>query len=152
MAGLVQVHLSPDGTHLLALIVPDGGHTSMAQLDPVTLTQDNITTVANPFTTFDAACGFALANDGNAFVSNADSFGFAFGAFSGVFTPLSDGGGCDPVASGNGAIVAMGVSRFDTSSETIRHPGAETDSGAGGDFAGDKFVASGQVQPRPASS
>ena len=145
MAGLVQVHLSPDGTHLLALIAPDGAHTSMAVLDPVTLAQENITTVANPFTV-DAACGFALANDGNAFVSNSDSFGFAFGAFSGVFTPLSDGGGCDPVASGNGAIVAMTVSRFDTSSEMILHPGPQTDTGASGDFAGDKWVYSGQVQ------
>lgn len=145
MAGLVQVHLSPDGTHLLALIAPDGAHTSMAVLDPVTLAQQNITTVTNPFAA-DTACGFALANDGNAIVGNADSFGFVFGAFSGVFTPLSNGGGCDPVASGNGAVVAMTVSRFDATSEMILQPGAGTDSGASGDFAGDKWVYSGQVQ------
>jgi hypothetical protein len=146
MAGLVQVHLSPDGTQLLALIAPDGGHTSMAELDPVTLAQTNITTVTNHFPSLDSACGFALANDGNAMVSNADSFGFAFGTFSGVFTALSDGGGCNPVASGNGAIVAMTVSRFDASSESILHPGPQTDTGASGDFAGDKWVYSGQVQ------
>jgi len=146
MAGLVQVPLSPDGTHLLALIDPDGGHTSMAELDPVTLAQTNITTVTNHFSSLDSACGFALANDGNAIVSNADSFGFAFGTLSGVFTALSDGGGCDPVASGNGAIVAMTVSRFDASSESILHPGPQTDTGTTGDFAGDKWVYSGQVQ------
>ncbi len=146
LAGLVQVHLSPDGTQLLALVAPDGSHTSMVELDPVTLAQTKVTTVSNHFTSLDSACGFALANDGNAIVTNADSFGFAFGTFSGVFTALSDGGGCDPVASGNGAIVAMTVSRFDASSESILHPGPQTDTGATGDFAGDKWVYSGQVQ------
>ncbi len=40
----------------------------------------------------------------------------------------------------------MTVSRFDASSESILHPGPQTDTGATGDFAGDKWVYSGQVQ------
>jgi hypothetical protein len=34
MACFVQVHLSPDGLHLLALVAPDSAHTGMAELDP----------------------------------------------------------------------------------------------------------------------
>ena len=39
MDGLEQVLLSPDGTHLLAMVSPDSGHTSMVELDPVTMAQ-----------------------------------------------------------------------------------------------------------------
>jgi hypothetical protein len=146
MTGSVQVHLSPDGTHLLVLVAPDGDHTSMVELDPVTLAQTNITTVANYYSSgTDAACGFAFADDGNAIVSNADSFGFAFGTFSRVLTPLSDGGGCSPVASGNGAVVGMVSGTFVTSSETVIHPGFQTGTGTTADFAGDKFVTAGIV-------
>lgn len=146
MAGLVQVHLSPDGTHLLALVAPDSAHTGMAELDPVTLAQTNITTVSNPFT-IGSACGFALANDGNAIVGNSDSYGFVFGTFSRTFTPLAnDDGGCDPAASGNGAIVGMTLSTFLASSETVANGGPQTDAGTTVDFAGDRFTYSGEVE------
>jgi hypothetical protein len=148
MAGLIQVHLSPDGSRLLALVAPDGGHTSMLELDPVTLAQNKVTTVANHFSSFDNACGFALANDGNAIVGNAEDFGFAFGTFSGVFTPLSSGGGCSQVASGNGAFVAQNTSMFLASSETVTDASAQTGSGTTADFAGDKFATFGVVDNR----
>lgn len=145
MSGLVQIHLSSDGTHLLALVAPDSTHTSIAELDPVTLTQTDITTVSNPLTT-GSACGFALANDGNAIVGNSDSYGFVFGTFSRVFTPLAnDDGGCDPAASGNGAVVSMTLSTFLASTETVVGGGPQTDSGTTVDFAGDKFTFSGQI-------
>ncbi len=145
MTGLIQVHLSPDGTHLLALVAPDGGHTNMLELDPVTLAQSKMTTVANHFSSFDPPCGFALANDGNAIVGNAEDFGFAFGTFSRVFTPFSSGGGCDQVASGNGAFVAQNTAMFLASSETISNTSAQTGSGTTADFAGNKFVTAGVV-------
>lgn len=148
MTGLIQVHLSPDGTHLLALVAPDGGHTTMLELDPVTLAQTQMTTVANHFSTFDPPCGFALANDGNAIVANTEDFGFAFGTVSRVFTPFSSGGGCDPVASGNGAFVAQTTAMFLASSETISNASAETAPGTSADFAGDKFVTAGVVDNR----
>jgi len=145
MAGLVRVHLSSDGTHLLALLASDSTHTSMAELDPVTLTQTGITTVSNPFTV-GSACGFALANDGNAIVGNSDSYGFVFGTFSRAFTPLAnDDGGCDPAASGNGAVVGMTLSTFLASSETVVGGGPQTDGGTTVDFAGDRFTFSGQI-------
>jgi hypothetical protein len=145
MAGLVQVHLSPDGLHLLALVVPDSAHTSMAELDPVTLVQTDITTVSNPFT-IGSACGFAVANDGNAIVGNSDSYGFVFGTFSRVFTALAnDDGGCDPAASGNGAVVGMTLSTFLASTETVVGGGPQTDGGTTADFAGDRFTFSGQI-------
>lgn len=146
MPNLVQVHLSPDGTHLLALIAPDGGHTSMAELDPVTLAQTNITTVADFYTQLDPPCGFALANDGNAIVGTASDFGFAFGTNSRVFTPFSAGGGCDPVASGNGAVVARNNSTFLASSETVANAGPQTSTDTTADFSGDKFATAGVVE------
>jgi hypothetical protein len=132
---LTQIHLSPDGTHILAL-VQDIQDTSMVELDPVTLAQTNITTLpSSPF-----SCGFALANDGNAIVSitngNAPT-AVVFGTFSRVFTPMSVGGDCGPTASGNGAIVAMTNGNFIASSEMVIQPGA---SGTSGDLAGDEFV------------
>jgi hypothetical protein len=145
VAGLVQVHLSPDGLHLLALTAPDAAHTSMVELDPVTLSQVSVTTVSNP-SSMDIACGFALANDGNAVVGNADSFGFAFGTFNHVFTPLADGGGCDPVASGNGAVVARNISMFVASSETVADGGPQTGTGTTVDLAGDKFATAGVLE------
>jgi hypothetical protein len=149
VAGLLQVHLSPDGTHLLALVMADNADTSMVELDPVTLAQTKVTTVANPSVPVSGAnaCGFAIANDGNAIVDFA--FGdnaFAFGTSSRVFTPMSNGGACDPVASGNGAVVALSGMNYLASSETFIQPGAQTDSEASGDFVGDKFVYSGSVE------
>jgi hypothetical protein len=148
VAGLLQVHLSPDGTHLLALVMPDNADTSMVELDPVTLAQTKVTTASNPTVPVSAnACGFAIGNDGNAIVDFA--FGdnaFAFGASSRVFTPMSTGGACDPVASGNGAVVALSGMNYLASSETFSQPGAQTDSEATGDFVGDKFVYSGSVE------
>jgi hypothetical protein len=149
IAGLVQVHLSPDGSRLLALVAPpDGGHTTMLELDPVTLAQTNSTTVADYYKQFDPPCGFALANDGNAIVGTTEDFGFAFGTFSRVFTPFASGGGCDPIASGNGAIVTHPNFSFLASSESIVAGGAETASGSTTDIAGDKFATAGVVQTR----
>lgn len=152
MAGLIKIHLSADGTHLLALAAPDGTHTSIAELDPVTLAQTDITTVANPYTV-GSACGFALANDGNAIVGYSDSYGLVYGTFSRVFTPLAnDDGGCDPAASGNGAVVGMTLSTFLASSETVVNGGPETDSGTTADFAGDRFTTSGQAYDQTGQS
>jgi hypothetical protein len=145
MAGLVAVHLSSDGTRLLALVAPDSTHTSMVELDPVTLAQTNVTTVSNPREA-DHPCGFALANDGNAFVSLSYSPGFAFGTSSRTFTPLSAGPGCESlVASGNGAVLAMYNSTYDASTGLITQGGAQTSSATTADFAGDKFLDYGAV-------
>lgn len=147
--GVYQVQLSPDGTHLLALI-NNGDLLSIAELDPVTLAQTNITTIQGNDET--PACGFALANDGNAIVSTESNTaapfgsGFVFGTFSRVVTPMSAGGGCNPVASGNGAVVAMNGADFVTSSETVIQPGPQTEMPAVGDFAGDTFVSGDAVQ------
>jgi hypothetical protein len=149
MAGLQRVHLSPDGTHLLALVMPDSTDTSMVELDPVTLAQTKVTTVANPTVPVSGAnaCGFAIANDGNAIVEFASGDNaFAFGTSSRVFTPMSTGGSCDPIASGNGAVVALGGTNYLASSGTFTQQGAQTDSEATGDFVGDKFVYSGSVE------
>jgi len=149
MAGLLQVHLSPDGTHLLALVTPDSAHTSMVELDPVTLAQTKVTTVANPNVPVAGAgpCGFAIANDGNAIVDfSFDDDGLAFGTSSRAFTLTTSNATCDPIASGNGAILALGGVNYVASSETFSQSSAQTDSGATGDFAGDKFVLSGTVE------
>ena len=152
MAGLIEVHLSPDGTHLLALAAPDGTHTSMAELDPITLAQTHITTVSNPYTV-GSACGFAVANDGNGIIGYSDSYGFVYGTFSRAFTPFAnDDGGCDPAASGNGAVVGMTLSTFLASSETAANGGPETDAGTTADFAGDRFTTSGQVYDQTGQS
>ena len=138
---LTQIHLSPDGTHVLALVQGEQD-TSMVELDPLTLAQTNITTLpSSPY-----SCGFALANDGNAIVSLTDGSvptAVVFGTFSRVFTPMSIGGDCGPVASGNGAIVAMTNGNFVASSETVIQPGA---AGSSGDLAGDKFVSGDVVE------
>ncbi len=149
MAGLQQVHLSPDGTHLLALVMPDSTDTSMVELDPVTLAQTKVTTVANPSgpESGTVACGFAIANDGNAIVEFAfGDNGFAFGTSSRAFTPMSTDGTCDPVASGNGAVVALGGTNYLASSGTFTQQGAQTDLEATADFVGDKFVYFGSVE------
>ena len=143
--GLVAFHLSSDGTRLLALVAPDSAHTSIVELDPVTLAQTTVTTVANP-SAADHPCGFALANDGNAFVSLSYSPGFAFGTSSRTFTPLSAGPGCESlVASGNGAFVAMNDSTYDASSGMMTQGGAQTSSSTTADFVGDRFLDSGAV-------
>lgn len=145
--GLVEVHLSPDGTHLLALVNPDSAHTSMAELDPVTMAQTNVTTVSNPPTS-GYAVGFAIANDGNAIVSYSYTYtyGYAFGTFSRVFTPMPNSGCCgSPIASGNGAIVAMDGGTFDASSETVAAQAPSVDGQTTTDLAGDKFLDFGDV-------
>lgn len=58
VSGMGQVHLSPDGTHLLGL-VGNQSQTSMVELDPVSLAQTNITTI--PTAGIEYANGFALA-------------------------------------------------------------------------------------------
>lgn len=142
MAGLEQVHLSPDGTHLLGMVSPDSAHTSMVELDPVTLAQTGVTTASNPANAA-PLCGFAIANDGNAIVglgSLASAGGFAFGISSRVFTLMPNTAICDPVASGNGAIVAGGHGNYVASIETFTQQGPDADTSTTADFVGDKFV------------
>jgi IPT/TIG domain len=153
MTNLEQVHLSPDGTHLLALVYPDVQHLSMVELDPVTLAQINVATGTSPDDN-DPACGFALANDGNAYVtysSDPGAVAVAFGTFSGTFTwmydggnPMNDGQGCNPVASGNGAILQLGGlltgHEFIASSEMATTSGVPMNLGDSGDLAGDTFL------------
>jgi hypothetical protein len=144
VAGLVQVHMSPDGNHVLALVTPDATHTSLVELDPVTLAQTNVTTISNAQQ--QGGCGFAVANDGNAIVTFQLAYGYAFGTYSHVFTEMSDGGSCTVTASGNGNILTMNTATYIASSESVIHPGAEVGLGATADFAGDKFVFAEQVQ------
>lgn len=151
MTGLEQVHLSPDGTHLLAMVTPDSAHTSMVELDPVTMVQTKVTTASNPPNAA-TLCGFAIANDGNAIVGlgglvpAGNAGGFAFGTSSRIFTPMS-AASCNPVASGNGAIVALNYGTYVSSTETVtQQQGPQTDSGATADFAGDKFVGEAGVE------
>jgi hypothetical protein len=138
-----QIQLSPDGAHLLAL-ANSLDTASIVELDPVTLAQTNSTTISSSIATY--ACGFAFADDGNAIVSTASDTGtgfapgFVFGAFSRAVTPLYQSGGCNPVASGNGAFVALDGATFDASSETVSLQGAQTGAGTSDDFAGDRFL------------
>jgi hypothetical protein len=153
MNNLQQVHLSPDGTHLLALVLPDPSDTSMVELDPVTLTQTGVSTFSSQVN--NSPCGFALANDGNAILGLPDGIGptgplpgvaggFVFGTFSHVATPTSDGGDCYPVASGNGSIVQLGgpyrAPEFVASQEMILDSGAATGMGSTADLAGDLIL------------
>jgi hypothetical protein len=136
MQNLVQFHLSPDGTHLLAL-VQSTTQANMIELDPVSLQQGSST----PINTSDA-CGFALANDGNGIVGNCGSGqapGFVFGTFSHTVTPmLFQTAGIRPtVASGDGAIVALDGTNFIASTETVSQTGTV---GYSADLVGDKFI------------
>lgn len=133
--GCVQSTLYTCATSYTSIIATDqsGGRAgnqsqpSMVELEPVSLAQTNITTIRTAGIEY--ANGFALANDGNAILNVAYSYGFAYGTFSHLVTPLSTGGGytvdggnaADPVASRNGAF-------YDASSELITVPGAMTES------------------------
>lgn len=137
-----EFHLSPDGTHLLLLVQSDAS-ASMVELDPVSLAQTNITVLPlSPYT-----CGFELANDGNAIVGvpSAEGLlaGFVFGTFSRVATPMPYPGDCPTVASGNGALVAMGNANYISAKETITQPGT---AGTSADLIGDKFLNGDAVQ------
>lgn len=153
ITNLEAVRVSPDGSHLLALVSPDVQHVSMLELDPVTLAQTNATTVASP-SNGNVACGMAVANDGNALVTfqtGPGVVGLAFGTFSRIFTGIDDDGnqvsgdaqGCFPAASGNGAIVQLGGllngHEFLTSNEMPTDTGTATSAGATSDFTGDTF-------------
>ncbi len=81
------------------------------------------------------ACGFALANDGNAILPLSAGPGFVFGTFSHVLTPMADTVSCGAAASGNGAIVSLNGSTLLASSETVEPSGP---AGAVADFVGDK--------------
>lgn len=134
---LVQFHLSPDGSHLLALVQSTSSQASMVELDPVSLQQTNST----PINTSDA-CGFALANDGNGIVGNcspSQTPGFVFGTFSHTLSPMPfQTVGIRPtVASGNGAIVALDGTNFIASTETVSQSGTV---GYSADLMGDKFI------------
>jgi len=151
MAGLEQVHLSPDGTHLLGMVTPDSAHTSMVELDPVTMAQTKVTTASNPPLAA-TLCGFAIANDGNAIVGLGGLVpvggpgGFAFGTSSRIFTPMS-AASCNPVASGNGAIVALNYGTYVSSTETVtQQQGPQTDSETTTDFLGNTFLSFAQVE------
>jgi hypothetical protein len=136
LQNLVQFHLSPDGTHLLAL-VQSTSQANMIELDPVSLQQGNST----PINTAEA-CGFALANDGNGIVGNCSpgqTPGFVYGTFSHTVSPmLIQTAGIHPTgASGNGAIVALDGSNFIASTETVSQSGTV---GYSVDLIGDKFM------------
>ena len=134
---LVQFHLSPDGSHLLALVQSTSSQASMVELDPVSLQQTNSTPINTS-----AACGFALANDGNGIVGNcspSQTPGFVFGTFSHTVSPMPfQTVGIRPtVASGNGAIVALDGTNFIASTETVSQSGTV---GYSADLMGDKFI------------
>jgi hypothetical protein len=123
----------------------------MADLDPVSLSQTDITNLYQ----VDLSADFAVANDGNAIVVLTSGSGFfqsyAFGTFSHVFTPLSEDGLTGrnsgfPIASGNGAIVLMGGAEFLTPSETLANSSAQMSRGSSADLAGDKFVSGNTVE------
>lgn len=137
MTNLLEVQLSPDGTHLLAL-TEDGLQANMLELDPVTMVQTNVT--STPATN---TCGFALANDGNAIVGLAPGPGVVFGTFSRVMTPMSTGS-CPTVASGDGSIVALNGGIYFASTETVDISGLQL--GGSADFAGDKFLNEGTLE------
>ena len=159
ITNLEAVRLSPDGSHLLALVSPDVQHVSMLELDPVTMAQTNSTTGTSP-SAGNVACGLALASDGNALVTFQTDPGvvaLAFGTFSRVFTGMDNNGnnvsgdaqGCYPVASGNGAIVQLGGllngHEFLAATELPTNSGAATSVGATSDLTGDTFLNGPQV-------
>ena len=169
IAGLQQVQLSPDGTKVLALIL-DSEQLSIAELDPVTLTQTTETTLPSSIATLfsqsgvDQNASFSVANDGNALIvlntgftvtspdaTNATAFAFAFGTASRQFSlvawdqallPIA------PVSSGNGNIVAM-RGLYNASGGTVSGVGEVPLGGPGSssDLIGDKFV-----EPNPPST
>lgn len=151
ISGLQEIHLSPDGSYLLALISPSDIAESMADLDPVTLSQTSIINLYQ----VDLSADFAVANDGNAIVVLTSGSGFfqsyAFGTFSHVFTPLSEDGLTGrnsgyPIASGNGSIVLMGGAEFLASSEMLANSTVQLSRGSTADLAGDKFISGNTVQ------
>jgi hypothetical protein len=169
--GLQQVHLSPDGTKLLALVTPPGSQASIAELDPVTLSQGTSTSLPTSIATLDPAdtrppmASFSVANDGNAIVvlnssyfitgpimGPPSNYAFVFGTSSRVFSllPLYTGLGPDqPISSGDGNTVAMGSAEYNASGGTVIVPGNNPIGGFGSssDLIGDKFV-----EPNPPST
>lgn len=146
MANLVQVHLSPDGTHLLGLVATDSSHTTMVELDPVSMAQTNSTTFANP-SGVGGPEGFALENGGNAIIDFGDSYPVVFGTSDHIATTASTGLCTQPpVASGNGAVVAVACMTFMASTEVLTGQGVQTGSETAADFAGDKFINNGAVE------
>lgn len=165
IAGLQQIHLSPDGTKLLALVLASQ-QLSIAELDPVTLAQTADTplpsSVATIFSEPNQEASFSLANDGNAIVvlntgftiagplaGTASAFAFVFGTNSRQFSliglpsdPLA------PVSSGDGNIVVL-RDVYNASGGTVSGLGDVPLGGFGSssDLAGDKFVA-----PNPPST
>ncbi|HSS96918.1 MAG TPA: hypothetical protein VLK33_07810 [Terriglobales bacterium] len=137
MQNLVQFHLSPDGSHLLALVQGTSSQADMLELDPVSLQQTNSTPINTP-----EVCGFVLANDGNGIVGNcspSQTPGFVFGTFSHTVSPMPfQTAGIRPtVASANGAIVALDGTNFVASTETVSQTGTV---GYSADLIGDKFI------------
>jgi hypothetical protein len=117
------------------------------------LEQTKVTTVPNPATGTPpqngSPCGFALANDGNAIVGSANNTGFVYRTFSHTFTPLSSGPACStPIASGNGAVVALNGFTYLASSSTVVRSGPTVAYGAFTDFAGETLINSGDVYTR----
>jgi len=136
LQNLVQFHLSPDGTHVLAL-VQNNSQANVVELDPVALQQTKSTPVSTS-----NACGFALANDGNGIVGNCaggQTPGFVFGTFSRTVSPmLTQTTGIHPtVASGDGSIVALDGTNFIASTEMVSPTGTV---GYSADLVGDRFI------------
>ena len=164
--GLQQVHLSPDGTQLLAL-TGVSTQLNIVELDPVALTSTTSTALPSSIATFtgDPVPRFSLANDGNAIIvvglsyaltppydGNSTMFAFIFGTSSRTFSllPLGNSGTSpiQPVSSGDGNLVAMGVFQYNASGSTVLGEGEPPLGGFGSstDLNGDRFV-----QPYPYS-
>jgi hypothetical protein len=160
--GMQQVHLSPDGTKLLALIsIPTSQLASIAELDPITLSQTANTALPSSVAGIQAAGSpdswFSLANDGNALVvlnsavitgpatEGFSEFAFLFGTSSRVFSLLPiQSTGLVPIAavsSGDGNIVEFGY-EYNASGGTVSGFSNLPLGGFGssGDLSGDKFV------------
>lgn len=158
--GMQQVHLSPDGTKLLALIVAQSSQqASMMELDPVSLAQTANTplpgTVATISATGISGAYFALANDGNAIMMINSAVvpgsalpggdvpaGILFNTFSRAFSilPTDDAvSSLPPISSGDGGLVALGLV-YDASSGTFYSAPPLGGTGTSSDLTGDRFA------------
>jgi hypothetical protein len=159
--GLQQVSLSPDGTKLLALLSSATVTTStvsMAELDPVTLVQTNITSTSYPSNDppmLGAYGTFAYANDGNAIVSTTAAPGsvWVYGTVSRTWSVLYDtlNERLTPgsmAGSGDGSIVMIESQQYDASPGTAQFnpiQGNVDSSLSSTDLTGNEFATNGKV-------
>jgi len=153
---LQEVSLSPDGTKLLALLT-SSTTVSMAELDPVTLVQTDITSTTFPSygqsspSTYGA---FAYANDGNAIVATIAAPGsWVYGTSSRTWSALYDtlDEQVPPesiVGSGDGSIVMIGSEQYDASTGTAQFNPIQGNVGpslSSADLTGSEFATDGNV-------